>query len=144
LRTHNQIKQIYLHYLSSCLRSRCSVALVVVPQSQSSPLFGSTSYLFRWQFVCPVDTAWGLSREARSRLYTKSSAHRGWPARLRRRAELFIPSRTVWFPTMGRPVIYRRRFVALTRTVCQPVEKCDPTHRMQILVIAGIWSKRRQ
>jgi hypothetical protein len=43
---------------------------------------------------------------------------------------------------MGRPVTYRRRFAALTRTVCQLVEKYDPTRRMQILGIAGIWSKK--
>jgi hypothetical protein len=41
--THNPIEPIYLHYLSSCLRSRYSIALVVASQSQSSPLFGSTS-----------------------------------------------------------------------------------------------------
>jgi hypothetical protein len=41
--THNPIEPIYLHYLSSCLRSRYNIALVVASQSQSSPLFGSTS-----------------------------------------------------------------------------------------------------
>jgi hypothetical protein len=42
---HNPIEPIYLHYLiyHSFLKSRSSVALVVVSTYQSSPLFDSTS-----------------------------------------------------------------------------------------------------
>lgn len=41
--THNPIEPFYFNYISSYLRSLCSITLVVVLQYQSSSLFGSMS-----------------------------------------------------------------------------------------------------